>query len=491
MNSGLMPSHPPSHPAFIVALALGILALAAAPVWALPLTLNPDTAAPGTPIQLLNLTFQPDQVGKIRVTFTGVTEPTSVSVGVDPKSLIVIVPQNAHAGTLKVTLDGAEIGTADFKMPPPATTAGAACKPLEFNFKLVGSRTISLLVTSDAPGTFEIVVKPLPPSKGKALSSCGGPTREFFKTERTVAVGVTEIAFPVLSECDLATVLNADGLVEVSYKCKDKDPCREKADGKKTVLLLEQHRLTLDVGSVFALETGGSWKSNPELAVNATSRLHPRWRGIVDIRYSAIGAIASPTSTPSVTPTPTPSPATTPTPSPVFNPFTSSGGIVRADFSLLYATSSSPAPMFNIVGGFGFTTVPGQKLAKVDARARFLGGGRLEVRGYNAGQPADSLSNSNGYFQVAVAWDDLWRWEEVVADKIVHHQDPWRVVTQGQLELPQIGGEYLRLSLRLVADIPISRNNTFSDIRISALATLDPKIFRSLFGVGGVATASK
>ncbi len=449
-----MTEHP--RAALVLFLALGIVSTSARTMAAMQASAS-STAAPETPAAV-----------KPAVTPAAVT-PAATPASTTPAAVTPAATQDS--------------------VTPAVTPPGTTCKAPEFGVKLDGERTISVVMASDPPGRYTVTVCTL---SGLPDSKCGDAGGGLIAS-RVLSVGnKTEIGLDLSRSELVATILRDGGQVRVKFHSEETGVCKEKVEGERKVQLLERHRFAIDVGSVFALETGGSWKSNPELAVIATSRFSPRLRGAVDIRYSSLGAIASPTPTPTAasgtTTTPATSPTTTPTP---FNPFTSSAGILRADFSLIQAFNSAPAPEFGVVGGFGLTTVPGVKLTKVDARHRFFLGPRIEVRGYNAGQPADTFSNSRGHFQVTAAWDDLWRWDEQVGDKVVHHNDPWRVVTEGELEIPQIGSQYLRLSLRLIADLPTRRSNTLSDIRISALATLDPALIPRLFGGGGATQASK
>jgi hypothetical protein len=427
---------------------------------------------------------------KNEVLFTGVDARIPAEfVSSDLKTVKARVPKGAKDGAVVVFVEGREHGRTEIKVAAAAASDGSQCKEPKIAFKWVAPTSLYLIAQTETSGTFEVsawVLPVNPPYGGLGLPSickvaeASAEGRRFFHATLPLSAGENEIPVTDLDDKKLCSLYAADGWVQVEYSGVGSATCPGAVHGAARVQALEKHVLAIDIGSTFLLEKGGNWSSQPEVALTATSRWEPYLTGVVDLRYTSVGAIEE-------SATKDEAPEAEPQEDKEFNPFESGGGVFRGDFYMAIIPYPSRVSGWGIFGGAGFTTVP--KTAGdegVETRLRAFVGLRWQVFGYNAGRPADSLANTRGHFQVAYAQDDLWKWDQRVVDEsgaesFVHRDERHRYLIQGQIELPEIGGEYLRIAVRLDTSVPTS-NEGPSDVRISALATLDPKIFRALFG---------
>ena len=90
--------------------------------------------------------------------------------------------------------------------------------------------------------------------------------------------------------------------------------------------------------------------------------------------------------------------------------------------------------------------------------------------------PAHPLANTRGYAEAGYLHDRYWK-----NDSIQFNQRH-RYYIESQLEIPGIGGEHVRFVVRVRASKPM-RFDGPSELRLSALLTIDPAVFRTLFGV--------
>lgn len=284
-------------------------------------------------------------------------------------------------------------------------------------------------------------------------------------------------------------LLKAGGYVGVSYfSTAPTQPanCEKKQNSVIPLKAMQKHRLSFDAGPVYLLSGDGSFKGHAEVAMSARSQWSTWFEGGVAMRYSAIGEIAEkdPETTPPAAAqtqsSGSPKDASDPT---TFNPFTDGGGVLESNF---YGMAHLPsAPWVGLAGGAGFTTVPGATGSELQTRHRWFVGFRSSVQGYNAGEPADRLGNSSGYIQLAYLKDELF--QDVILDSMHPERrsdESVRWLLSGEIELPRLGTEWARISLRGVANIPRSGDGP-SDIRISALVSIDPRSwFPGLKGKG-------
>lgn len=232
-------------------------------------------------------------------------------------------------------------------------------------------------------------------------------------------------------------------------------------------VVMEQHRLAIDVGYAFSLDGAGRLPGSPEYSLNSYSRWSGPLSGIVDVRMTTFEKVAK---------------EGVPDPSGVASvSFLGKGGnTLDASGRVLYNVDperwwGEPAPEWTqpwlaLVAGAGVRSLPG--LSTVDARFRYFGGVRVQVLGYNSDQPASGFRGARSHIEAGYARDWFWR------DTIEH-----RVYATAQLEIPKIGSRYLRFAVRATVDRPTHFGDTSgSEVRLSVLSSINPEIFGSLLG---------
>jgi len=205
---------------------------------------------------------------------------------------------------------------------------------------------------------------------------------------------------------------------------------------------------------------------------SADGKWRPGFLSGADIRYSAIGAIDEHASDEAADPGS--GDGGEPADEEPFNPLAAGGGVLEANVF----GSLNLLPRFAIATGFGFTTVPGEAGSELETKTKYYVALRGEVEGYNAGQPADSLAGSSSWAQAGTMNNDLF--EAVVLETAtdttpaVLSDESKRYFLEGEVELPRVGTEWLRILVRLYASVPTSGDGP-SDVRVSALASVDPR----------------
>jgi hypothetical protein len=237
-------------------------------------------------------------------------------------------------------------------------------------------------------------------------------------------------------------------------------------------VVLEQHHIAIDVGASFSLDRGGSLNAHPEFSLNAYSRWSGSLSGAVDLRLTTLEQVAKDSSTDQPS-------------------FLASGGNTLDgsgrlfvnldpdfDLDLLHGPNlarQGTQPWFAIVGGAGVRSVPRDTSTEdvsVDVRARFFGGLRAQVLGYNSDLPAASFGESRGHLEVGVAKDQFWR-----------DTTEERLYAEAQLEIPDFGGKYVRFLARVAVDRPMDFGDTSaSEVRLSVLSSINPALFGQLLG---------
>ncbi|MDA8016259.1 MAG: hypothetical protein MPN21_02325 [Thermoanaerobaculia bacterium] len=261
-----------------------------------------------------------------------------------------------------------------------------------------------------------------------------------------------------------------------------------------TIKVIPKHSLGFDVGLLYNLEPDGKFKSHLEAAFFARSQWHKRLLAGVEARYSAI----QPSETPEMASMmegdsengeeegndmATADGGSEP---PTFNPFDEEGGGGVAELDAYIAFTPVPKiSRLSVMAGLGFSTVPGDS-SFTEVKTRTYYGLRIAVEGFNAGERGrrDHLENARGNVQLLFVEDDLF--ESVVLQEATTDEDG-NVVTPavtsdesdryrltGEIELPRVGNEWLRIVLRGHASIPRSGDGP-SDLRLSALASIDPR----------------
>ncbi|HET7785339.1 MAG TPA: hypothetical protein VFL36_05175 [Myxococcales bacterium] len=227
------------------------------------------------------------------------------------------------------------------------------------------------------------------------------------------------------------------------------------ADG---VVALEPHHLSIDIGPVFVMKNNGSFETDTELALTGMSRWLDVFGGAVDLRISSLN---------------------------VPDPSSASGG--QTTVSLASSTVFEGAaraigypwgagwnmPSFGLVAGAGMRSLPSEF---TDLKGNLFGGFRLQVAGYNAGNPGDSLADTNGFLELGFARDGYWLNPSFNSDQRN------RLYAEGQLEIPGLGGENVRVLMRVRSSTPVQFDGP-SELRLSALVSINPAVFRTIFGL--------
>jgi len=123
-------------------------------------------------------------------------------------------------------------------------------------------------------------------------------------------------------------------------------------------------------------------------------------------------------------------------------------------------------------------------------KKRWFAGVEFAVNGYNAGKPGDSLANSRGFFRTGIMEDKLWEnvqlspASEDGMTPATFSDESERYFLEGELEIPKVGTDSWRLLLRTFASIPTSGKGP-SDVRVSALVSIDPRQWFPNLGSGG------
>lgn len=240
-------------------------------------------------------------------------------------------------------------------------------------------------------------------------------------------------------------------LVDNGYRVSVEFTGIQSCSGKvrvEDVVVQEQHHLSIDVGSSFGLNSAGSFVSHLEAALNANSRWQSWLYGDVDLRLTSFEETSA-----------------------NGDPKLAQAGRMtldtagRALFGLTQVDAYQPwiVPLL----GAGLRTSPGDV---VDVRYRGFVGARLQVSGYNAGEPAESFGETRGFVEVGYAYDRFW-------DGFPH-----RVYTEGQLEIPSFGSKWVRLLVRGKIDRPIGPPGTPAEVRVSLLTSLNPSTLGTFLG---------
>lgn len=280
---------------------------------------------------------------------------------------------------------------------------------------------------------------------------------------------------------DRKALLQAGGLVSLKYRAleEEKDTVcqyRKAGPASPTVMVLEKHTLNFDVGSVFNIQGDGSWKTHGEAALAEDSRWRTWFQSGFSLRYSALDASEDDNGDADGDTGANPKAAADDGEQEEFNPLTQGGGLLETSVYVL-VSPFKPLPRLGFVGGWGLSSVPGDAGSALHVRQRSYIGIRETFAAVNAGRKGDSLQNAQGYIQAAWADDALWDNVELEpateTTPAVFSNERGRFFFEGDIEIPRIGTEWLRFDLRFFASVPRSGDGP-SDIRISALASIDP-----------------
>jgi hypothetical protein len=273
--------------------------------------------------------------------------------------------------------------------------------------------------------------------------------------------GCEEQGFQVDFQTQDAKLLDNGGRVQVEFNGLEDCSGRVKL---QDVVAIEQHHLSIDTGLAFSLNAAGSFVSHLEAALDANSRWLRWLSGDVDLRLTKIDVLQKP-----------PPQGETPT------SFLNTGGttldavgrvlvslVPRSSWLFLRIPQESERPWFEPVIGGGLRSVVS---GDVDVRWRAFGGLRVQVLGYNAGEPAETFANTRGFVEAGYARDQFWR-----------DTDVNRLYAEGQIEVPSFGTNWLRFLLRMKIDRGIAQPGP-SEVRFSILTSLDPSKLGALIGL--------
>ena len=284
-------------------------------------------------------------------------------------------------------------------------------------------------------------------------------------------------------------LISSGGRIRIIYDAITPDPtkqelCTARQTGFVDIVALEKHHLSIDLGVIFALNGDGSFSSKGEFSANASSRIRANWTGMVDVRYDYLAAVQQTTGTSST-------PGTTESFRPS-NPFQSGGGTFDSSITALLHPGQTQweLPWWAFVGGLGIRTQPAASNTSVTARGRVYVGGRIQVVGYNPGDPANSLANTRGFFQIGYAYDRFWEYTCASSSSSTSCQSvdsPNRLIAAGQLEIPGVGTKTVRVLALARLDWPLGGTTPGSptEFSLSVLAAINPTFFQNLLGGGG------
>lgn len=354
---------------------------------------------------------------------------------------------------------------------------GLICRQPSFVFEsIVGNYTV-IKMKAVPSGTFQLTVTYAHPGGGK-IKINDGVSDKFLIDEEGVSVSL-------LVERD--ELIASRGYVRVEYSYTGKDsPCYRIHD-TALVPLLEPHKISFDLGSVFSLANKGDWKSSLEWAVSAESVWYAWLTTIASLRYSSVTADGKNTasassntaqSANSTSSSTTATQANAPEEA-APNPFLGSGGVLSWDgFFVLNnpcckkdgAASSwinrSACDSLGLLLGAGFTSLPNEDITP-NVRVGFKKylGVSLTVSGYNIMHTEDKMFNSSSYFRGGLLWNDIW------SKASAGQTERYFIDAEAVIPYISIASKYIRL--RFYADVPRNGDGP-SDIRVSALLKFDP-----------------
>ena len=285
---------------------------------------------------------------------------------------------------------------------------------------------------------------------------------------------------------DRKALLQAGGLVGLSYEAataedrKNACPARKRGPEDPVKKVLDKHSLNFDIGSVFTFQGDGAFNANAEAAAVSRSQWYEWLQTGFSVRYSSLGVDdAEEEDDPDDDGSGEESLAADDgegEEDDEFNPFEDGGGLLETNVYILL--NLPDVPRLGLVGGWGLSSVPGVKDSKLEMRERTFVGLRNTIQAFNAGRVGDALENTSGYIQAGIAEDKLWENVEIEPatedDPAVFSDESERYFFEGEFDIPRIGTEWLRMNLRFFASVPRSGDGP-SDLRISALASIDPR----------------
>ena len=304
----------------------------------------------------------------------------------------------------------------------------------QFIFQWHNSKVVELLTKSTPSDSFLISIY---------------PTDDDLKNNSTLfkrfKVYATPEGYPIIVDLSNFDLIKSDGKVVLNYNCLSEGASDERKNGKLILAALETHQLAIDAGIVFpstGIDFPGPGKV--EFSITESSRWSEMYTGFANLRYSHTNLGDS---------------------------TTDSSPIVEGEYGYEFHPYVKPweIPSRSFFVGVGFKTIPLTDTIPLSIRWKIMLGGRVFILKYNQSRPADEMSKIRGEWRAGIAMDRYW---EI---------DQWRIFTDIQLEIPQIGGNYFQIFLRGKVDLPLSGNGPI-DLRFSVLAGVDLSIFQTLLG---------
>lgn len=403
------------------------------------------------------------RLGSVLVVSIGVLIPSSLIAGVTDSPVdggIADRANRADTSATKASVDGIEA----------SRSAAVGCRSTlpTFTFRWTGTRTVELTAAAKPAGDFVIELRPVDPIRLTAgwaspVTRPQGVPYRIYADEGEGGPGV-----PVnLHDYDLFE--NA-GLVHIDF-ADPLAPCPDRRDGGVDVTIYRMNDLRIEAGVAFFLNPEGDFSAFPEFAVRAWTQGSAFWRSGAEFRYTVLGtghqAVDAGTAI----------------------SLQSGAGTLEGNvFSLInpFAFCSSKGelpPRLELLGALGIRTRKGGKpdadggivagTEFTDVQPRVALGMLFSVPGYS-GSPTDTWGGSSASVAYGAAWDRYWKLSETGSNKV------WRFWLEGSLDIPKIGGKYVRFSVRIFANTSVDFQGP-SELKLIALTALDPTVFATIF----------
>ncbi len=376
-----------------------------------------------------------------------------------------------------------------------ATDIGMDCEAPDFSFKRLTPRTFILFTMARNPGRFKVDIVALDDSHGlrkdtlirvdsnvAAIPAPGTPHDVFFES--------------------LKPVYSKGGRVRVAYEAvnargsPDTCVCSERRRGFRLVTVVPEHQIDFNVGRLYNLEKNGNWDASAEFGIHSYSHWTHQTASILDFHFASIGRIDSASDTGAAG-------------GQISNPFLSRAGSLSMDLLLESSPQLEhhPHPIwvypFFLTAGMGLRTPPGAALDLTTLRPRYVFGWGARIDDYNVGGATLEMPSTSGCLRFLIAYDRFWEWESVSGANTVSYNNYWRLVVEGELEIPGIGGKNLKPALRGFIDAPLhsiplasdidffrpratpgfARRNSPSKVSLSLLLHVDVEALKTLFSV--------
>ncbi|HKP97893.1 MAG TPA: hypothetical protein VJ385_19310 [Fibrobacteria bacterium] len=329
------------------------------------------------------------------------------------------------------------------KTESAADSLGMDCEAPEFTFKRLTPRSFLLYAKSKKDGRFKISIYALVddtssrprlligiPDTIRTAPEPGNPYDVFFRS--------------------LGPVFLKGGKVRVAYEAIGSKVCSDRMSGFQIVTVVPEHQLDIDAGWIYNLENDGHWDASGDFGLSALSHFNQHVSGLANFHFASLGRIDSARDSVDAD-------------SGIENPFLSRAGSLALNLSVEVSPEfqfwkrRNPVWFYpvSLVFGGGITTPPGQSIS--DFRPRFFTGLGLRVDDFNVNGSTLDMLNTTGCVRMLVAYDRLYQWQDSAGSSLATHEDFYRLVIEGELEIPGIGGKDLKPAVRGFIDMPLHR----------------------------------